>query len=348
MNIAIVRHSIRDRGADRILFDYADHLLKNGHAVTYYTNERDTCLPFNPAIRFESIPYRLKAGTVRFTFGHAFREDIVLVDLIAMACLGWVHNRRKIVYLAQDYDVSYYTSPLMRFFIRACYALGLGILQIPTITESTTLTKTLKIYGGRQLVTVPNGVDLGLFSFNPQSSFLKEKKKARVIILFVREDHRKGMDIALKALKRLKEIYFEDNWKLWTIGQEPTAFAEFVPRHFGFVDELQLRDVLSAADIFLLPSRHEGLSTLLLQAMACECAVVATQAANILKDGINGLIAPSNNWEQLAGHLKSVLENNGLCSDFRLKARELAQEFDLQKSKQLFLVALEDFQSHHC
>src|SRR3989344_4704843 len=104
MKIAIVRHSIRNRGADRSLFAYADFLIREGHSILYYTNEVQTSLKYNPAIHFKHIPFAGKGGTVLFTVLTAFKEDLVLVDLVAMACLAWPRNRRKLVYTARDYD----------------------------------------------------------------------------------------------------------------------------------------------------------------------------------------------------------------------------------------------------
>ena len=56
MNIAIIRHSIRNRGSDNAIFDYADYLIKKGHQVFYYTNEIQTDLSYNRSIHFQKIP----------------------------------------------------------------------------------------------------------------------------------------------------------------------------------------------------------------------------------------------------------------------------------------------------
>ena len=64
MKIAIIRHTVRNRGSDNAFFNYANYLIQHGHEVFYYTNFRETNLAFNPAIRFQQVPYRGALGTI--------------------------------------------------------------------------------------------------------------------------------------------------------------------------------------------------------------------------------------------------------------------------------------------
>ena len=63
------------------------------------------------------------------------------IDLVPLACLAWMRNRRKLVYLARGYDVSYFKFPAMRLAMRALYRLALHHLRIPVISVSDSLTK---------------------------------------------------------------------------------------------------------------------------------------------------------------------------------------------------------------
>jgi glycosyltransferase involved in cell wall biosynthesis len=77
-------------------------------------------------------------------------------------------------------------------------------------------------------------------------------------------------------------------------------------------------DVLSlhkSFDLFVLSSTTEGLGTSLLDAMACEKAIVATRAGGIpevVKDGVTGLVVPPKDHEALARAIVRLLKDGAL------------------------------------
>ncbi len=71
-------------------------------------------------------------------------------------------------------------------------------------------------------------------------------------------------------------------------------------------------ELLNQADYFVLSSRHEGLPTVVIEAMACETFVVATDcggSAEIL--GETGVLVPIQNSEALAKGLEQAMKLNG-------------------------------------
>jgi glycosyltransferase involved in cell wall biosynthesis len=93
----------------------------------------------------------------------------------------------------------------------------------------------------------------------------------------------------------------------------------------------ELRNILNASDIYLMPSRSEGLSLLLLQALACQCIVVATTASYIIQDEINGLVSPIEDWQVLAHNLNRVMNEPDLRDRLKQNARPLAEQFSFEK-----------------
>jgi glycosyltransferase involved in cell wall biosynthesis len=80
---------------------------------------------------------------------------------------------------------------------------------------------------------------------------------------------------------------------------------------------------LRAADVFLLPSRAEGLSNALLEAMACGLACVATPAsgsAGLLADG-RGLLIPAGATELWADALRRLAADADLRGRLGEEAR---------------------------
>ena len=87
----------------------------------------------------------------------------------------------------------------------------------------------------------------------------------------------------------------------------------------GVADRVQLpghrpdaRMLLDAADVFVLPSRHEGMPLVLLEAMDAGLPVVATRvigSEEVVVDGETGLLVPARNPPALAAALGRLLDD---------------------------------------
>lgn len=117
--------------------------------------------------------------------------------------------------------------------------------------------------------------------------------------------------------------------------------------HLGIADAVHLPGFvenpyayMSAADVFVLSSRFEGLPTVLIEAIACGCAVVSTDCPSgpreILDDGKYGELVPVEDAESLAAAIKRTLETS-LPSD-QLTAR--ANDFGPKKATAEYLRVL--------
>lgn len=87
-------------------------------------------------------------------------------------------------------------------------------------------------------------------------------------------------------------------------------------------------------DIFLMPSRFEGLPMALLEAMACGCVPVVSNRGSIpavVDDGHNGFLVEPGDHTQIVGKLKFLLsESETGWEEYRRNARETVLErFDI-------------------
>lgn len=83
--------------------------------------------------------------------------------------------------------------------------------------------------------------------------------------------------------------------------------------------------LLQRADIFVLPSRAEGLPMALLEAMACGLPVVSTRVGaipSVVTQGIDGLLIDSGDVEALADSLRALCVDAGLRERLGRTARE--------------------------
>jgi len=132
---------------------------------------------------------------------------------------------------------------------------------------------------------------------------------------------RKGVDVLLDALGRLAEDGLRP--ALWIAGQGPARPAlEKQARELGLAHQVRflgeradIADLLAACDVFILPSRSEGLGVAALEAMAAGRAVVATRVGGLAEAVVHertGLLVPPGDPAALAGALAPLLRDPAL------------------------------------
>lgn len=198
-----------------------------------------------------------------------------------------------------------------------------------------------------EIAIIPNGVDVEHFGGAMQKSernFIRSSwgvaEKAFVIVTASRLVFKNGVDIIIESLKYLPPDVVlviagsgEDEEKLkFQVSSFPTtpsavakALADKRLRRagkfqdrvvfLGHIDHNSLPRVLKAADVFVRPSRSEGLGNAFLEAMAAGLPVVATPVGGIvdfIKDGESGLLVAPDNASQLAQVINELKQNSAL------------------------------------
>ena len=92
----------------------------------------------------------------------------------------------------------------------------------------------------------------------------------------------------------------------------------------GAVPEEVVRKGLETSHVFALASLHEPLGVAIMEAMAMEMPVIATNGGGVTElvdDGVDGLLVPPRNPEALAVALQRIAENPALALSLTVAAR---------------------------
>lgn len=95
-------------------------------------------------------------------------------------------------------------------------------------------------------------------------------------------------------------------------------------RFLGPVDDVH--SLLRASDVFCLPSRSEGLSNALLEAMACQLPCVASRVGGnpeLIRQGETGYLFDSGDHQMAARHILNLLDDDRRSDALGRAAREL-------------------------
>jgi glycosyltransferase involved in cell wall biosynthesis len=104
----------------------------------------------------------------------------------------------------------------------------------------------------------------------------------------------------------------------------------------GFIPEAELHFWLSAADVFVFPSRYEGFGLPPLEAMACGTPVVASTSSSL--PGVLGddaLLADPDDIEAIAAAIKRLLDDPALAADLRRRGLRRAARFTWDETARL-------------
>lgn len=105
-----------------------------------------------------------------------------------------------------------------------------------------------------------------------------------------------------------------------------------------------INSILYLTDVFCLPSYREGMPRSIIEAMAMECAVVATNirgSREEVVDGKTGFLVPVNSINILSDKIKKLIENEKLLREMKIAGRRRAEE--LYNEKEIVKKQLEIF-----
>jgi glycosyltransferase involved in cell wall biosynthesis len=111
------------------------------------------------------------------------------------------------------------------------------------------------------------------------------------------------------------------------------ARQELGTRGVLFTGSLPHGQVLSAlknADAFVLNSSYEGLSHVLIEALALGAPIIATRVGGngeVIADGVNGILISTGDSDELARALKRILEDKALSSRLSSEAKKSVGKF---------------------
>jgi glycosyltransferase involved in cell wall biosynthesis len=151
----------------------------------------------------------------------------------------------------------------------------------------------------------------------------------RVVLAVCRLERQKGVDVAIRALPRVRERHPDAELVVLGEGPERPALERLAAELDGPVHLLgRVPDVgawLRRADVLVHPARWEGFGLALLEAMLASLPVVATNVSSIpeiVVDGETGALVPPDDPVALADAAARVLDDpSGLGTAGRERAR---------------------------
>ena len=185
---------------------------------------------------------------------------------------------------------------------------------------------------------IPNFIDLEKFKKQKKDHFKKAICPNGEALIVHTSNFRKVKRVE-DVIKVFYNIQQEIPAKLLMIGDGPErSMAETMTRDLAIGDAVRflgkqeaVEEVLSVADLFLMPSEKESFGLAALEAMACEVPVISTNTGGLPElqvQGVTGFMSNVGDVEDMTRHALFILDKNNLPT-FKKNALARAKEFDI-------------------
>jgi glycosyltransferase involved in cell wall biosynthesis len=191
---------------------------------------------------------------------------------------------------------------------------------------------------------VPTGINIKKFNLSKNKTLAKtlHLNDKTVISSVGRLIKVKGLQYLIEAISLLKN----KNIKCLIIGDGPEKNSlQKLVKELSLENKViflgkrkDIPELLSATDIFVLPSLSEGLPISLLEAMASKCACVVTDIGLPVEDKKTGIVVPVKNPKRIAKAIDYLLINSKKSRIFGKNSLALVKsDYSLEKMSKSYL-----------
>lgn len=200
--------------------------------------------------------------------------------------------------------------------------------------------KIVVIYEGKEHILSTTG-DVAIFKKNSVGdkpyvlavSTLAPSKNFQAIVQAIENIKNPNFDVVIAGGKNFD-----------VFGKANTMLPDFV-KQMGYVSDGELRALYEQASCFVYPSLYEGFGLPPLEAMACGCPVIVSNAASLPEVcGDAAIYCDPYSVEDIANKIEQLLADNNLQEEMRLKGIERAKQFSWEKCALETVTVIEELQ----
>lgn len=236
-------------------------------------------------------------------------------------------------------------------FVRRRLQAPLATARAIAAIGSRAVTAYEKLFPGKAIFNIPYFCDLA-----PYQEARRTRPAARgdaVDILFSGQlIARKGCDILVEAFAKVASKYAHARLVMLGGGPERRVLEGMVPDalrdrviFLGHREPHEIPEIFAAADVFCLPSRHDGWGVVVNEAIGAGLPIVVSDAVgaghDLVRDGVNGYLTRAGDHEQLAEMLDRLVGDATLRTRLGMESQAMARNWGLDEGVSRWLSAAE-------
>jgi len=201
-------------------------------------------------------------------------------------------------------------------------------LPYPKIIIANYLNDIVSKYGNANvLALIYNGIDKSEY-------YCYKDQRKREGFGFVYQNH---FSKDPKTMDKIIEKFNKDGSNTiirgFGFGKRPGGIKK--ENYFRYPTIDVTRQIYNDSAVWIVPSRSEGFSLVILEAMACGCAVIATDcgaASEVIEDGESGFIAKVGDWKGITEMVSMLLNDVNLRCKISNNALKVSEKFTWEKN----------------
>jgi glycosyltransferase involved in cell wall biosynthesis len=196
------------------------------------------------------------------------------------------------------------------------------------------------LFPGKPVYNIPYFCDL--LPYREARAAAEPRVGATVDILFSGQMiERKGVDLLIEAFAAVAKDIPRLRLKLLGGGSQKDRFSALVPTEFaervvflGHHEPAELPSLFASADVFCLPSRHDGWGVVVNEALGAGLPLIVSDAVgagrDLVRPEVNGIVVPACDAVALAAALRRIA-NDGIRAKMASAAREIAVQWEISE-----------------
>ncbi len=297
---------------------FLDHARAND--LQYAVFESNKAFPLNCASEINKFVHK---NSVDVLHCHGYKEDFYgIASLTGLPKISTNHLWKKSTCRLKIYR-------LMDIMFLYFFDMVVGV--------SRELVQEMHKFGLNNTAEVSNGIDISRFYKRSKNLDLLKKfgiSESEIVLGMISSlTPEKNHKIVIECLSK-KNL---PNIRLLIVGDGPfERYLKVEVKNKNLENIIifagrqeNISQILSVIDIFLIPSLAEGLPMAMLEAMACEKAVIAAKVGeivNVIGHGINGLSIAPNNVLELGSCIETLVYDQSLITRYGKEARKTIKE----------------------
>lgn len=253
----------------------------------------------------KNIKKIIKEENIKVIYTHFCRHKTQFaIKLVRLTCrkikvVSHFHNHCKVN-----------GNPLKKIFMKLAYKLYEGDLNIGC-SESVSMSMP---YKKNKVTYVENGISFKRLD-NVDNMSMKFPDNKFIVLMFGFDYYRKGVDLAIKAIKELKNsnIVLAISLASNTEKVKEIIIKEYenVPNFITFLEPTNnIASYYTKADLFLSAAREEGFCYSIVEAAYCKTKILSSNIPGVPQNIPGEYIFESNNYIDLKNKINEIYNDN--------------------------------------
>jgi glycosyltransferase involved in cell wall biosynthesis len=189
---------------------------------------------------------------------------------------------------------------------------------------------------GYKVFQVPNAIDIASLSKNEDRRYPKQ------VIFAGRLSIEKGIGTLIEIGKKLPS---DIQLMILGTGPEEQKIKDLAKNqknihYLGYQNKENTISLIRGSDILIQPSLREGISSTILESMACGTIVIASNVGGnieLIENGVNGIIKDPNDSDSFVEEIITLFNNIELRQSLENQAQNIVKKYDWNQIGNLYL-----------